>query len=376
MPIDGGLRMSGKVGGTTNVGLLFMQSDSVEGLAPQNQYSVARINQELANRSSVGFLVVDRHGDGGLDQNQTYAVDGRWGVGENILLSAWAAQTDTPGRDGRDTAFKIGGDHNDANWSNALNYTQVGEDFNPEVGFLARSGGFRKIDGRILRRIRPNNLWNLFEIRPHIAYRGFWDFDGFQTTGFIHVDSHWEFQTGTEIHTGVNFTKEGVKQAFDIVPGVTIQPGTYDHTEAQIVFMGDESQPLNFTLRTTIGGRFGGDRVTLEPTVRYRIGDKFTSELAYAYNDFDLPVPGGSFTANLMRLRMSYSFTPKMQIQLLTQYNEISDTVSNNLRFSWLQSANTGLYLVYNEVDERGLGAMPNGREFIIKFSHIFDVLR
>jgi hypothetical protein len=45
------------------------------------------------------------------------------------------------------------------------------------------------------------------------------------------------------------------------------------------------------------------------------------------------------------------------------------------VRFSWLQSANSGFYLVYNEVDERGVGALPRGRQFILKYSHIFDVL-
>ncbi len=129
-------------------------------------------------------------------------------------------------------------------------------------------------------------------------------------------------------------------------------------------------------MRVVVGGRFGGDRVRLVPVVRYRIGEKFSSELAYNYNDFDLPVPGGDFTANLMRLRLSYSFTPKILLQLLSQYNEIDDTVSTNLRFSWLQSANTGLFLVYNEVDESGLGALPRGREFTIKYSYIFDVLK
>ena len=376
VPIDGGLRLSGKIGGTTNVGLLFMQSDEVAGLAPENQYSVARVNQELANRSSVGFLIVDRSGQGVGDENQTYAIDGRWGIGDNLLLQAWAAQTETPGLTGRDDAFNIGSDYNNADWSMGLSYAQVGEDFNPEVGFLSRSSEYRKVEGRILRRIRPDNLWNLFEIRPHISYRGFWDFDGFQETGFIHVDSHWEFETGTEIHTGFNITTEGVKTPFDIIPGVTIQPGTYDHAEAMLRFTGDQSQPLNFAMLAIIGGRFGGDRVSLSPEVNYRIGEKFTSSLSYNYNDFDLPVPGGNFTANLMRLRLSYSFTPKILLQLLTQYNEVDDVVTNNLRFSWLQSANTGLYLVYNEVDESGLGALPRGREFIIKFSHIFDVLR
>ena len=376
-PIDGGLRLSGKIGGTTNVGMLFMQSEEVGGLAPENQYSVVRVNQELANRSSIGFLVVDRSGNGGGDdQNQTYAVDGRWGIGDNLLLQAWAAQTETPGLTGRDNAFNFGADYNNANWSIGFSHAQIGEDFNPEVGFLSRPDGYRKFNGRILRRIRPETLWNLFEIRPHIAYRGFWDLNGFQESGYIHTDSHWEFQTGTEIHTGFNITKEGVKAPFDIIPGVTIQPGTYDHAEVVLVFMGNKSKPLNFSIRAVIGGRFGGDRVSLSPAVNYRIGEKFTSSFSYNYKDFDLPVPGGDFTANLVRLRLSYSFTPRILLQLLTQYNEVDDVVTNNLRFSWLQSANTGLYLVYNEVDESGLGARPRGREFIIKFSHIFDVLR
>jgi hypothetical protein len=380
-PIDGGARLSGKIGGTTNVGLLFMQSEAVAGVASENQFAVVRVNQELANRSSVGFMVVDRDGDGSLlgngsdDQNQTYAIDGRWGIGDNGLISGWAAKTRTPGRNGRDDAFGINSDYNNADWSASLGYAQVGADFNPEVGFLSRTA-YRKVTGRALRRIRPDNLWNLFEIRPHISYNGFWDFDGFQETGYIHIDSHWEFETGMEIHTGMNVTKEGVKQPFDIVPGVTIQPGTYDHAEAALRFIGDQSKPLNFSMAATIGGRFGGDRVTLVPTINYRIGEQFSSELSYNYNDFDLPVPNGDFTANLVRLRLSYSFTPQMLLQLLTQYNEVSDRVSTNLRFSWLRSANSGLFLVYNEMDERGLGAPPTGREFIIKYSHIFDVLK
>jgi hypothetical protein len=62
-------------------------------------------------------------------------------------------------------------------------------------------------------------------------------------------------------------------------------------------------------------------------------------------------------------------------LQLLAQYNELDDIFSTNLRFSWLQSANAGLFIVYNEVDERGIGAPPRGKEIIIKYSRIFDIL-
>jgi len=380
-PIDGGVRLSGKVGQRTNLGFLRMDSEAVEGLTSGNEYTVARVNQELANRSAIGLLYVDRSGDGSLlgngadDQNQTYALDGRWGIGDNALIQTWFAQTDTPGRTGNDDAFALRGDYDNADWSYGLGYTEVGADFNPEVGFLSRND-YRKLEGRIFRRVRPMDLWNLFEVRPHIIYRGYWDFDGFQETGFLHMDTHWEFQTTREFHTGINFTTEGLKQPFDIVPGVTVQPGTYHHEELQLVYVGNAAAPLNFELRSTIGGRFGGDRVTLEPAVRYRVGDRFSSEFAYLHNDFDLPVPGGEFTADLWRARLSYSFSPRMLLQMLMQWNEQTDETSTNLRFSWLQSANAGLYLVYNELDEDGFGAPPKGREFVIKYSRIFDLLR
>ena len=377
IPIEGGARLSGKIGGSTNVGLLYMGSEAVGGVAPGNRFGVVRINQELRNRSAIGAMIVTRQGDGSYltpkdqDENQTYAIDGRWGIGDNLIFSGWAAKTQTPGLNGKDDAFNARADYDAEKWAWRLGYTEVGGDFNPEVGFLTRSD-YRKVDSFIMYRYRPDDWLGFLEIRPHISYRGFWDFDGFQETGFLHLDTHWEWKTGTEIHTGVNFTREGVTEAFDIVDGVTVEAGTYDHTEGQIVFFTNQSAPLSFNLRTTVGGRFGGDRVSASPSVQFRIGETFSSELGYTYNDFDLP--GGAFQANLARLRLSYSFTPKILLQALVQYNELDDVIGSNIRFSWLQSANSGLYVVYNEVDERGVGALPRGREFIVKYSHIFDV--
>ena len=209
-----------------------------------------------------------------------------------------------------------------------------------------------------------------------MSYNGFWKFDGFQETGFLHFDSHFEFKTGTEVHTAINFTRAGVIDPFDIIDGVTIQPGTYDHSEVAIVYFTNQSKPFSFGLHATVGGRFGGDRVSIAPSLNYRIGETFSSELSVNYNNFDLPVPNGDFTANLASLRLSYSFTPKILLQALIQYNDNDDVFGTNLRFSWLRSANTGLFIVYNEVDEGGVGALPKGREFIIKYSYIFDVFR
>ena len=60
----------------------------------------------------------------------------------------------------------------------------------------------------------------------------------------------------------------------------------------------------------------------------------------------------------------------------LMQYDDRSDVTALNLRFSWLQTANSGLYLVYNELDtDEFIGPLEKRRELVIKYSRILDVL-
>lgn len=377
IPIEGGARVSGKIGERTNVGFLYMSDEGVNGVTPQNDYVVARVNQELANRSSIGALIVSRNGDGSVngnpseDENQTYSIDGRWGIGDNLIFEGWLAKTETPGLVDDDFAFSAKMNYDSEKWSSRVNWTEVREDFNPEVGFLRRDD-YRRGEFFILRRFRPEGP--LLEIRPHISISNFWDLDGFLETGFQHYDTHWEFKNGYRVDTGTNYLKDGLKDPFEIIDGVIVQPGTYSGWEGALAFNTDLSQPLNFRIRANVGKRFGGDRAVYEPTVGFRIGETFTSELAVVYNDFDLPVPGGNFDVTLARLRLSYSFTPRILLQALIQYNDDSDVLSTNIRFSMLRTANTGLFVVYNEFDERFPGAPPAGREVILKYSYLFDV--
>ena len=358
-----------------------MRTEGAEGFSPQNDFSVVRVNQELGNRSAIGMMYVERDGDGSIigssgdDYNRTYAVDGRWGIGDYTVIRGWMSQTDSAGINSDDTAGGVAWNYNDEDWSLNAGYSEVGENFNPEVGFLSRRG-FRKIDAGWRYRYRPENWGNLQELRPHMNFRGYWDFDGNQQTGYLHVDNHWEFNSGMEIHSGMNFTQEGVFEPFESVDGVTDPIGDYEHEEVQLVYWSNQSAPFSVNFQTRIGGFFGGDRENIDSTIRYRVGEKFSSELTWSHSKIDLPVPGGEFEVDLARLRMTYSFTPSMSIQTLVQYNKRDDVVSTNLRFAWLQSANSGLYIVYNEVDENNMLFAPreNSQQFAIKYSRILNI--
>jgi len=379
IPILGGARVSGKAG-KFNVGLLDMQTDSYEDAVPSSNFAVIRVSRDLPNRSTLGGIFVNREATGRLagdgDYNRTFGVDGTWGIGQSTVVSSFVAKTETPGVTEDDVAFNVRSTTNLPRMDLEFGYQEVGDQFNPEVGFLSRSG-YRKPDARILTRFRPSDFIGIQELRPHATYRAFFGFDGFQETGYLHLDNHWVWRNSYEAHTGINFTKEGVREAFEIYPEVFVPPGTYDHAEAQLVFMTNQGAPLSLNLQARIGGFFGGSRVMVGPTIRARIGETLTTELAYERNDVDLA--GGRFVTNLARTRVSYSFSTRAYVQALIQYNDRADLWSMNLRFGWLQAANTGLFVVYT--DTRGLyelypGPERTDRSFIIKYSRMFDLLR
>lgn len=369
VPILGGARLSGKIN-NTNIGFLSMFTDNVDKLdIEKNNFNVARINQQIGQRSSLGGIFVNRNGlESDDDYNRAYAVDGKWGIGKKATISGYYAKTQTPGDSLNTQSFKIA---NNYEWNGVratLAYTEVGEGFNPEVGYLFRSG-FRKPEALIYKQVRMNGRYGLLELRPHISYRSYWNYDNFLETSFLHVDNHWVWVGGLEIHTGINFTTEGVVKPFDI-SGVTVDPGTYNHEEAQIVLMTNPSKMFYVNTRSILGGSFGGTRYLNSGTLGFRIGDKFNSEYNLAIND--LRLPNGSVVSTLLGARLSYSFTPRLNFQGFAQYNSTSDLWSFNLRFSLLEQANTGLFVVYNDIYTEGL---PNNRSFTIKYTHMIDLL-
>ena len=175
-----------------------MSVDGITGSVASNKYTVARINQEFGTRSTIGALVVDRSGDGTVtgssstDKNQTYSIDGQWGYNDDLLFSGWVARTETPGINDKDGGFSVKMNYDSGEWAARANYTEIEENFNPEVGFISRKN-YKKEQYYIMRRYRPADLYGLLEVRPHIMLMNYNDFNGFKETGFDHYDIHWEF---------------------------------------------------------------------------------------------------------------------------------------------------------------------------------------
>ena len=382
IPIIGGARLSGRVSPRTSIGIINMQTaeEELRGI-PANNFSVARVQHEMPNRSAVGAMFVNRKATGDLagerDYNSSYAFDGRLGFGQNGLINGFVARTQTPGLAGRQYAFNLGASHNTEKWRLGAGYAEVGDDFNPEVGFLARDNGFRKVERSVNRNIRlqPGAFWKFHELRPHAGYDSYWNFDGLLESSRVHLDQHWQLRAGHEFHTGMNVTREGVTTPFEIYPGVIVPVGNYEKHrgaagrvyEPGCAPVGPHEADVRRLLRRLARRHRAADSV--------RISDVFNTEVMCTRNDVDLT--GGAFVTNLMSSRVSYSFTPRIYVQALLQYNDRANLWSSNVRFGWLNQANTGLFVVYN--DTQGLhdsSLMRPDRSLTVKFSRLVDLLK
>ena len=376
VPIIGGGRLSGKVG-NTNIGLLSMVTDDVDEISvKKNSFNVARINHNFENtRSSIGGIYVsrDRIGLNSVsDYNRVVAVDGVWGIGKKAKVSGFLSKSYTPGIEEDDHAFRLAANYDWNLWRLLASYTEIGEGFNPEVGYLERNS-FKKPQFMIWKTIRFDDSRKLLEVRPHIYSRTYWDFTGKLVSSWLHVDNHWAWRNGLEIHTGVNFTREWVFNDFNI-SDLTINPSKYNHAEAQIVFITNPNKKLSFNNRSFIGGYFGGYRVSNNLSLNIRPVDKFNTSIFI--NSNNLRLNNGELDAVISGLNLSYSFNPKMFIQSLIQYNNVTNLFSVNARYGLIRDANSGLYVVLNIVKDDDISDYTNYQQITIKYTHTFDILR
>ena len=374
VPIHGGGRVSGRVAGLT-IGALGIVTEKVVGAQPTNAYSVARITRELSTRSRLGVIAVNRTAiDSGASHNMTYAVDGRVGVGEALTFDGWASKTETPNRTGDDFGYSLRGAYQTATSSHSTRIIQIGPDFNPEVGFLNRAGGYRYYELLLMRFVRNQNLKWLKEWNPHVSLRNFYLPDGYFSSGWLHIDmTEMTFADGGRFGPELNFYHEGLRQPFAIASNVTLPVAEYDYASLGIDWQTNPSAPFSVVVRGDFGPFYNGNRNGGSTTLTYRHGSSLSSSLLFEYNDVHLAQ--GTFDRKLIGTRVAYFFTPRVFLQSLLQYSNQAQAFSANARFGWLSTAGTGLFIVLNDGEEADgffKWRQPQSRSLVIKYARQF----
>jgi hypothetical protein len=383
IPIIGGARLSGKVN-HWNIGLLDMQTERAEEagtnrlLAPSNNFGTIRLQREVG-RSTFGGIFVSRASTGTSGtSNRAYGLDTAIQVSSNGKLFAFIARNDSPGTEkGSDYAGRLFYSYANDLWQVTGGYSQVGERFDPEVGFVPRRG-YRRPEYRVFYNKQPKRWPWIRRISPHTSYTGYYGFDNRIQSSSAHFHP-FEIQprSGGRFGTFVDRAQDRPLTPFTVFNAngkrVVIPPGLYTWYQLANEYQSDPSAVVSGTARVRVGNFYDGDYKSLELTAVGRAGSRFTASAGWTRQIIDLPY--GDFTSDLVPVKVSYAFTTLANLQALVQYNGQSTLFSTNIRLAMLNRSGTGLFVVYN--DRRDTSTFDPrevlGRSFVIKYTRLLS---
>ncbi|MGE0449631.1 MAG: DUF5916 domain-containing protein [Vicinamibacterales bacterium] len=358
--IRGGARLSGKVNGH-NIGLMDLQTEHADG-RPADNFLVARYSKDLARRSKIGGLVINKQTMDSTRFNRTVAVDGLFMPNRNFSVHSFIARTATPGVTTEQTAFHSRMLYLDTKWQTYAEYTDIGDNFNNEVGFTPRTG-IRQTKLHLERNPRPGGRIRVLEPMINVIY--ITDQHNRLLTRRIHHMLGTRFQNGSYLNFVWNRWFDQIDVPFQLQT-VTVRPGTYRFDEVQMVFNSNPAR--RFYERMTVSPQtfYGGTRLDVNAAAGLRAGSRTAVEYALTRSDVDLPV--GAFVVNLHVLRFDYAISPAMTIRTISQYNSLTRQLSTSVRYNFIYRPGSDLFVAYDELQANAYG-LPQirNRQLVVK---------
>ena len=374
VPIVGGGRLTGKVG-NFSVGALNMQTDDApDANALATNFTVVRVKQDILRRSRIGALFtrrsvsLDRNGE-----NDAYGADASFAFHDNVTFNGYYARTRTYGRVGDDTSYQGAFTYDADLFGLQVDHLLVGKNFNPEIGFLRRLD-FRRSFVAAHYRPRPRGI----EAIRQFTFGGSLDYiengaRDLETRG-ARAKFVTELENSDRITADLLRSYELLVEPFQIATDVAIPVGGYDFEDVYLSYYMGQQRRVSGTAFVQRGTFFGGD-INAFGYRQGRIGltPKMSIEPTVQINRIALPQ--GAFTATVATTRATYTFTPRMFLSALVQYNSAVDQMGTNVRLRWEYSPGSELFVVYNDQRDTTLrpGRLPmlENRAFIVKFTRL-----
>lgn len=366
IPITAGARLTGKMS-RHNVALMTIQTGEALG-QPGENFFVARYSRDVLRRSKVGGLIINKEATNDPRFNRTFAADTTLAVTRNLTINSFLAKTSTPGLSGGDLAFHGRGGWLDRRWNVFAEYTDIQDNFNPEVGFLPRRG-IRTSTVHVERNPRPGR-YNIRQLEPMINITYTTDQHNRLLTRRIHHMIGTRLENGAYINVVYNRHFEWLDVPFRIQRDVTIPVGTYRFGEWDLTYNSDPSRRVYHRITYSPQTFFDGTRTDVSAAAGVRATNRLAAELQYQRNDVD--VPWGAFDVNLGILRLDLALSPRMTFRTLSQYNSSTRQLSNSVRFNFIYRPGSDLYVVYDEL-RSDLSGQPEfrSRQVLLKMTYM-----
>ena len=374
IPILGGGKMTGKIG-AYGIGILNVLTNKFEDdetgipeedmfTEPRTNYSVVRVNRDILAGSTVGGIFINKQDADAY--NRTAGLDFSYRPTREIDVRGFWSRTFEADVSGNSNAFYFG-----TNWRTNLfqldgSYTDIGEDFNPEVGFVLRKG-VRRLQGLAQYTPWPRKFGiREIQIGPEIDL--VLTQENELETQDITFDTEFSLEAGDSIGFQLKNTMENLQDEF-ILEGEEIPSDAYNFTSFQASIQSSSSRMIFGEVRLELGQFYHGSRRGLLLDATFRPSAKFSIEPFIEFNRITFPET--EFDANVVGGRIGYSFSTTLFTKLFTQWSTGTDVLSTNFLVNYIYRPGSDFYLVFDQnYDTRDGGVKLLGWAIVGKMTY------
>ncbi len=373
VPIMGGGRLHGRQGAYT-LGLMNIQTGEVDDLEEQStNFTAVRVKRDVFARSNIGVIATHRNrtADGG-GANSLLGVDGNFNPTDHLRINTFYMATRDPDQDLN---------HRAASYMGQVNYDRdligfslerlyLGEDFNPEMGFVRRSD-FLKTGGSLKIAPRPRSIEAIRQFELELQGSNYDRPDGELETREFSAQGTIILESSDRLVFQWQQTEEHLLDGFNLSDDVAVGAGEYLFRRAAARLWLGSHRPVSGFLRYEWGDFFGGSRRELTYWGRAEVNERLSLEPNLSLNWIE--VPAGDVQATVARVRAAYTLTPRSYLAALVQYNSAAQLISTNLRFRWEYSPGSDLFVVFstNRDGDDGISGLSD-RTLVVKFTRLF----
>ncbi|MEO7157872.1 MAG: DUF5916 domain-containing protein [Vicinamibacterales bacterium] len=347
VPIGLGARLAGRVGrysvGALNIGTDRMTSPAVE---PTN-FTVLRVRRDVLQRSSIGALFTQRSVSRvAPGNNQVFGLDANLALSQNTSLGGYFAQSRTAGLTRDAVSYRANFNYGADRYGIQVDRTVVGDNFNPEVGFLRRSR-FRSNYGALRFSPRPQRNGTIRQF----VYEANFDYitnnqDQLESRGLT-ASARMDLQNSDTL--GLTYLREHevLRRPFDPARGITVPAGDYSFQHVRAAWSPGQQHRLSGTVAVDVGQFYDGRRRTASLNARLGITDQLGVEPNISLNWLERL--GARDSVRVAGARATYTMTPRMFVAALVQHSSMSRSIATNLRFRWEYQPGSEFFVVYSD---------------------------
>ena len=332
------LKLTGKMGRHT-IGVISAYDEITNLIVPGSEGSeseafespntafVGRYRYDLGSDSSIGAYLNDRRGSDGYS-NRVAAVDGllRPTQADSITINAaWSTTQYSPDMQSEldltsekisGYAFDIEYVHTSRNWFAFVEYSDLGDDFRADLGFIPRVG-YRKANAGAgyLWWGETGDFYNNIEVGGYVEKTEFQNGDLLDQTSQMWFQFRGPLQTNVHVELGEQTIVDGGVRFDDLlVPVFVLRMRPSGSFGFRLFVVGgdwvdfDNGRPA---VRTRISGHFDFD-----------LGRHFEIQLDHLYSTLD--VEGGRlFTAKVPQMAAVWQFNTRTFVRAILQYSDV-----------------------------------------------------